>query len=778
MNQRRPIAETQRSSVRQPRLLPLPVALALSTMPLVVAAGIAFLWPATYGSRAVVLLEPHSTGAARALTAGQAEVGDKLRAGLLEPAELGSWTQSLGVDATSGATAERLGKALRIFPDGALSYAVEFRWRKPDQVEQTTNAAAQRIAERAATVLGIPPEPVKRESELERRTRELAEFVAAHPELALDAPRPEASGQQPNDVAFETLKRERSRLERAIADAERRPKTDSDNPYVDPAPKVEELRARLVHVRSALAAYEGSSQPKKAAPTPVAPQLHAEWQKKLQALADARKSADKAPPEEQSQPGLTARVTTVAALPTRPEKPNRPLILGVGALVTLGLGGLLTAMAFLRITSRASPSGRPAPILTPQAAPPPAIEPGAAPGPALDPVQRQSSRPPPGAGAYAVSVNKPDSDPPPPDHVPLNALQRSKSPPPVAPQPAPPQPVLPQPARTPDVPFGQIPWMEQRAEAAPQKPAAPVANRSNGAPAPVEQPARRRPPMKRTTTLIHGSLIQPDGLPPPAEQEPLNHPQVIETEAEVVDSGPRPPPPADAARGPARANQGGPGVMVAPVGAYWTAGVARSMAGWVVGLRAELTKLALERSLGRCFVVMVSCGQGGQKTKSGAVAQLALALAESGGPRLLLMEGDFDRPAVHQLLGVEMPRSAGFSQQMHNHIHGHAAGGWVVVECLPTLHVLAEGRVRSPGLLHSFQFETAVNDLRRHYELIVIDGPPLSANTDMRALEAVVDGIIVVQSPGGREPSAVERALFGQKLLKIVIADEARRPTA
>ncbi len=777
MNQRRPIAETQRSSARQPRLLPLPVALALSTMPLVVAVGIAFLWPATYGSRAVVLLEPHSPGAARALTAGQAEVGEKLRSALVEPAERGTWTQSLGVDAASAETAERLRKALRIFPDGALSYAVEFRWRKPVEVEQTTNAAAQRVAERAATVLGIPPEPVKRESELERRTRELAEFVAAHPELALDAPRPEASGQQPNDVAYETLKRERYRLERAIADAERRPKTDSDNPYVDPAPKADELRSRLVHVRSALAAYEGSSKPKKAAPTPVAPQLQSEWQKKLQALADARKNADKEPPGEQLQPGLTARVTTVAPLPTRPEKPNRPLILGVGGLVTLGLGGLLTAMAFLRITSRTSPSPRAAPILTPQAPPPPGVDPAAA-GPALDPVQRQSSRPPPGAGAYAVSVNKPDSDPPPPDLVPVNALQRSKSPPPAAPYPAPQQQVLPPPAPVPDAAaFGQIPWMGQRAEAAPQQPAAAVANRSNGAPAPAQQQtARRRPPMKRTTTLIHGSLIQPDGLPPPAEQEPLNHPQVIETEAEVVDSGRAPRPAAAAAPSPARANQSGPGVMVAPVGAYWTAAVARSMAGWVIGLRSELTKLALERSLGRCFVVMVSCGQGGQKTKSGAVAQLALALAESGGPRLLLMEGDFDRPAVHQLMGVEMPRSAGFSQQMHNHIHGHAAGGWVVVECLPTLHVLAEGRVRSPGLLHSFQFETAVNDLRRHYELIVIDGPPLSANTDMRALEAVVDGIIVVQSPGGREPSAVERALFGPKLLKIVIADEARRP--
>jgi Mrp family chromosome partitioning ATPase len=409
-------------------------------------------------------------------------------------------------------------------------------------------------------------------------------------------------------------------------------------------------------------------------------------------------------------------------------------------------------------------------------------------------VQRQSSRPPPGAGAYALSVNKADSDPPPADHVPVNAFQRSKSPPPVA-QPVlpvgPVHPVMAPPAPAPDMGFGQIPWMEQapagQAAPAPAPPpaalAAHAANHGNGA-APVEQPARRRPPMKRTTTLIHGSMIQPDGLPPPEQAQAAPVTQVIDAEGRVLHpyESPHEPlpaaPTADRGRAglaPAPAPERGPSapaVTVVPAGDYWTAGVARSMAGWVIGLRNELTQVAMERSMGRCFVVLISCSQGTQKTKSLAVAQLALALAEAGHPRILLMEGDFDRPAVHQTMGVEMPRSAGFSQQMHNRIHGHVAGGWAVVGCLPTLHVMAEGRVRSPGLLHSFQFETAVNDLRRHYEMIIIDGPPLSVSTDMRALESVVDGIIVVQKPGGREPTAIERALFGPKLLKIVLADQ------
>jgi Mrp family chromosome partitioning ATPase len=788
MNQRRPIAEAQRSSVRQPRLLPLPVALVLSTMPLIVAAGIAFLWPATYASRAVVLLEPHSPAAARALTANSpGETGDRLRQQLLEPAALGAWTGALDLGNAAPEIGERVGKALRVVPDGGLSYGVEFRWRKPSQVEQATNAAAQRLAERAAEALGIPPEPVKHETEIQKRTRELAEFMAAHPELALEAPRSSPSGERPNDLAFETLKRERARLERAIADAERAPKSDSDNPYVDPAPRVEELRVRLIHVRSAIAKYEASAKEKKPAVTPAEPGLQAEWRKKLDALAEARKSADKAPQQNPMQPALTARVTKVAPLPGRPEKPNRPLILGVGGLVTLGLGGMLTAMAFLRITSRSSPSARPGPNAAVPARP---ADPALAQAAALDPLQRQSSRPPPGAGAYAHSANKPDSDPPPPDHVPINALQRSKSPPPapnpypypaplhpspthvIQPQPIPmqpfqAQPILPPPAPGPDAAFGQIPWMERAApEPAPQKPAA---ARGNGALA-AEQAARpRRSPMKRTTTLIHGSMIQPDGLPPPEPEPELHIPEVIEAEAYVVGE-PVVEPPAPV-QNPARPAQNAMGVSVTPAGEYWTAGVARSMAGWLIGLRDELCKLALERSLGRCFVVMISCGQGAQRTKSDAVAKLSLALAETGHPRILLMEGDFDRPAVHHVMGVEMPRSAGFSQQMHNRIHGHAGGNWTVVECQPTLHVLAEGRVRSPGLLHSFQFETAVNDLRRHYEMIVIDGPALSVNTDMRALEAVVDGIIVVQKPGGREPTPVERALFGSKLLKIVVAD-------
>jgi Mrp family chromosome partitioning ATPase len=398
-----------------------------------------------------------------------------------------------------------------------------------------------------------------------------------------------------------------------------------------------------------------------------------------------------------------------------------------------------------------------------------------------------------------MSVNKPDSDPPPAEVLGPMAAQRSRTPT-ERQAPIQPAPMLP-PAPTPpaEAPFGQIPWMEgkqaqtaqparvvepARAEPEP-RPNQPVAPRAtNGASA--EQPARRpsqrpRGPMKRTTTLIHGSMIQPDGSP--AVVDPPQRAQAIDVEGESVPSQPSHQVPAP--QGPStalavRTSQAPrPSVVtVASASAYWKPPVTRSPSPWLWTLRDELCAMAMERALGRCFVVMITSGGGARQAKSEAVAHLSLALAETGHPRILLMEGEFDRPAVHEVMGVEMPRSAGFSQQMHNRIHAQASGGWVVVECLPTLHVLAEGRVRSPGLLHSFQFEGAVTDLRQRYEIIVIDGPPLSVNTDMRALEAVVDGVIVVLRPGDREPTPVERALFGRKLLKIVTVDQPQPPNA
>lgn len=181
-------------------------------------------------------------------------------------------------------------------------------------------------------------------------------------------------------------------------------------------------------------------------------------------------------------------------------------------------------------------------------------------------------------------------------------------------------------------------------------------------------------------------------------------------------------------------------------------------------LSDQLFPLAVER----CFVVGVSAVEEARKHKSRIAAELALALAEPRQQRVLLLEADFQWPEVHRTLHIDMPMSLGFSQQLSARTEGRP-DGWTVIECSPSLHVLAEGIMRSPGLILSVRFEESILSLRTYYDLIVIDGPSASAEVDTRALAGVVDGAIVVSPAAGAPSLARACSLFADKAFSTVV---------
>ena len=72
-------------------------------------------------------------------------------------------------------------------------------------------------------------------------------------------------------------------------------------------------------------------------------------------------------------------------------------------------------------------------------------------------------------------------------------------------------------------------------------------------------------------------------------------------------------------------------------------------------IREQLYRFAVRG----CFVVGVSSSPDAIDGKSRIAARLATVLAEPARARVLLMEGDFDGPAVHRLMRIEMPLASG-----------------------------------------------------------------------------------------------------------------------
>ena len=181
-------------------------------------------------------------------------------------------------------------------------------------------------------------------------------------------------------------------------------------------------------------------------------------------------------------------------------------------------------------------------------------------------------------------------------------------------------------------------------------------------------------------------------------------------------------------------------------------------------LANELFPLAIER----CLVIGVTAVGESRAQKSHIAAELALALAEPRHPRVLLLEADFQWAAVHQLMRIDMPISAGLSQQLR----AMGQGGhetWTVVEVSPTLHVLAEGVMRSPGLILSKQFEECIHSLRAYYDFIVLDGPDTWSEVECRALSNVIDAVVLVAPARGAPDLARAAELFPDKRYSTVI---------
>lgn len=149
-----------------------------------------------------------------------------------------------------------------------------------------------------------------------------------------------------------------------------------------------------------------------------------------------------------------------------------------------------------------------------------------------------------------------------------------------------------------------------------------------------------------------------------------------------------------------------------------------------------------------CFVVGVTSEPGSAHRKSRLAAKLAWQLAQGEHARVLLLEVDFAQPKVADVMNFDVPPLSGFSQQLQAHIREGRQAPWVVVRCTGSLCVLAEGKMRTPGMIYSNEFTVALNQLRRHFDLIVADGPAIGSQVDTRAFDDVSDGIVFV-TPNG-----------------------------
>lgn len=178
-------------------------------------------------------------------------------------------------------------------------------------------------------------------------------------------------------------------------------------------------------------------------------------------------------------------------------------------------------------------------------------------------------------------------------------------------------------------------------------------------------------------------------------------------------------------------------------------------------LRTRVTRAENGRAFRTIIVTSPNKGDG----KSLTAANLALTMAQEFQQRVLLLDADLRRPSVHRLFGLS--ETPGLSDVL--------MGGATIDDALVAvpehrLTVLPSGIIPThpAELLGSAAMRRVLDTLRTRFDRILIDMPPVAPLADVAIASPMVDGVLMIVRAGVTPKPAIERALAGLDMSKVL----------
>ena len=147
-------------------------------------------------------------------------------------------------------------------------------------------------------------------------------------------------------------------------------------------------------------------------------------------------------------------------------------------------------------------------------------------------------------------------------------------------------------------------------------------------------------------------------------------------------------------------------------------------------------------------VALVTSGGPGEG-KTMISANLGIALAETGR-RVLLVDGDFRRPRLHQIFRMPNERSLMDLLMEDTPVTAYPVDALGIATPFEGLFLLPNrlGRGNITQALYLPRLGEVFSRLREHYDMILIDSPPVLHLADARIVAKLVDGVILVIRAG------------------------------
>lgn len=140
--------------------------------------------------------------------------------------------------------------------------------------------------------------------------------------------------------------------------------------------------------------------------------------------------------------------------------------------------------------------------------------------------------------------------------------------------------------------------------------------------------------------------------------------------------------------------------------------------------------------------------------KSTTVCNIAVTYAQAE-QKVLIIDCDLRKPTVHRSFHVT--NRVGLTNVLTN----QASIDEAIRETeQPNLHVITSGPIppNPSELLGSKRMVTLLQELRKRFDIIIIDTPPVLAITDAQVVSALTDGVIMVIDSGKVKKEYAQRA--------------------
>ena len=167
-------------------------------------------------------------------------------------------------------------------------------------------------------------------------------------------------------------------------------------------------------------------------------------------------------------------------------------------------------------------------------------------------------------------------------------------------------------------------------------------------------------------------------------------------------------------------------------------------------LRTSIQYAQLDAPARTIVVTSANPGEG----KSTTISNLAITYAQNG-KRTVLIDTDLRKPNLHNEFSVE--RMPGLTDLLH----GDAVLTDIVRKTpVENLDLICCGTVppNPSETLGSQKMKDFLVELRKHYDMVLLDSPPVLAVTDPAVLATLADGVVLVVSSGETRVDAMERS--------------------